>query len=230
MKGQYARPAVAAILAGISTLTAFGQTFDIYDDWSFDAGNNGTFIYGQANTVNPSSPYSLTLFSERQGGGPGTVEYWKFPGAADPNARWNRSGGTQFGVPNDMIAFHPTPQNEMCVIRLNSTWAVTQDVTIDGFFGTGDQGVVDVYVIDQGFGAGITTLFSRVGTGVLENINLSFQLAPGHTIDFLVGSAGDYNFDSTPIDATIVATAVPEPATIAALAGACLAFLRRRRK
>ena len=225
---------VGVAVVGLTGASAFGDTFSVRDDWNFTPPNSGVFIYGVADQVSPAIPYAFAAYSEQIGGGPGTNEVWRLPGQVDPNVRLNLTGGFSFGVADDLVALHPAPDNRMSVIRLNQTFASNQVVNISGSFGAGDQGAVDVYIVDFGFGAGNTMLFSLTGISGDAPFNLNFLLPAGHTIDFLVGSAGNYLFDSTPLAATIstreVGGAVPEPASalLLVVGAAGLAAIRRQ--
>jgi len=79
-----------------------------------------------------------------------------------------------------------------------------------------------------------STAFSQLWLdgGSAELSSMTKTLNAGDTVDFVLANNGSYNYDTTAFNATI--TAVPEPATIAGLAGLLIAgvivWWRRRRQ
>jgi hypothetical protein len=92
-------------------------------------------------------------------------------------------------------------------------------------FGAGDSGAVDVHVLMN-----IVPVFSKFGTTTNESFLITFAVEQGDTIDFVVGYAGDYRWDTTPLAATLDYQPVPEPATLAALGLGAVALIRRRKR
>jgi MYXO-CTERM domain-containing protein len=96
--------------------------------------------------------------------------------------------------------------------------------------GAGSDGVD--WFVERNNGAGILASGSIGAAGDSGKLNLNgVHVSPGDRINFVVGPQGSYYFDSTQLDATIVATPVPEAGTWAMwLAGlGVMGALQRRR-
>ncbi len=140
-----------------------------------------------------------------------------------PAAFKNVSGGSINGVGNGEGGLHPGPNNEIATARWTANAAGT--FHIFGSFGAGDTSAVDVYVYEN-----TTGLLSVLGTFGDEAFDFTRTLAVGDNIDFMVGNAGSFFFDSTPLRATIEASPVPEPSALIVLLAGGLVFTARRRK
>jgi len=134
--------------------------------------------------------------------------------------------GPNLGVEPREILLHPASNNDYPVVRWTApaTGAYTvlaywhDEDPHGGNGGTGD-------VVLNG-----TSIFSASwanGGALASSGLLTLSLSAGDTIDFLLGSSGDWAFDSTRFGATI--TAIPEPSTVAQLLlGGVLMGLHRR--
>ncbi|RYG71093.1 PEP-CTERM sorting domain-containing protein, partial [bacterium] len=183
--------------------------------------------YGFSNQLTPAPLMDFHQYLSTSGGGAGTNELYNAGFGADPNVRLNRTGGTSFGVPNDFVGIHPGPNNQLSMARWTAPSAIGT-VNITGAFLSGDSGAVDVYVVKNASTATPVILFSAANTFADQAFATSTSVTAGDTIDFIVGAAGNYNNDSTPLLAHIAA--VPEPGSIAALGLGAAALLRRRKR
>jgi hypothetical protein len=199
---------------------------DVRADWSFPT-QTGDWLYGFSNQLVPAPLMDFHQYVTTSGGGAGTNELYNAGFGADPNVRLNRTGGTSFGVPNDFIGVHPGPNNQLSMARWTAPSALGM-VNVTGSFLSGDSGAVDVYVVKNASTAAPIILFSVANTFADQAFATSTSVLAGDTIDFIVGAAGGFTSDSTPLIAHIAA--VPEPASLAALGLGAAAFLRRRKR
>jgi hypothetical protein len=124
------------------------------------------------------------------------------------------------------IAMHPQV-GDAVVVRWTAPVAGT--FTIDSFWqdldpngGSGALGAVVINGVVVASGAWA----NGVGTGFTDNDRV-VTLAQGDLVDFVLDTNGDFSFDNTKFNATIV----PEPGSAAVLLGAtALLALRRRRE
>lgn len=133
--------------------------------------------------------------------------------------------GPNLGVTPLEMLLHPAANNDYAVIRWTAPAAGNYTVSAywhdeDPHGGNGGSGDI---VLN---GAVVFSTSWANGGGPATSGLLTLSLATGDRLDFLVGSAGDYAFDSTRFDATI--TAVPEPGTLALLVLGIAVLSRRR--
>lgn len=133
-------------------------------------------------------------------------------------------------IPSHEMWLHPGASGEFSVVRFtvpdSGTYlvdALWQD--IDWTAGNG----ANAYIVRNG-----TKIFEQFFQNNSNPVTANFTnlaLDADDTLDFVLGSNGDYNYDSTRFNATI--QAVPEPSSTALLIGGTttiFAALRRRRK
>jgi hypothetical protein len=195
-------------------------------DFSASSNANGPWSYGTRATVGGAS---LSLLTDAVSGGP--VSGWTdipvaFAGTPFIGKNFSNSvyqSGTVTWLAGD-FTMHPGPvgfgMREFAVTRWMAPTAGL--ATISGGFLPADAGATDVHVVLNG--TAIFSAFRAGGTSV--NFNLSQPIALGDTLEFVVGNAGDFAFDTTVLDATIV---IPSPATLALGAG-MLGFASRRKR
>jgi hypothetical protein len=192
--------------------------WDLQSDFSVLGSNpNGAWSYGNKGPVDPTG--SLDLYTEV--GNDGIYAFWRRNLLL--NTPWvakNVSGSTQNAILPGEISLHPGPGGQLTTARWTAPSSGTFSVT--GLFGVGDIGNVDVYVYQNA-----TPLFVVLSTLNTESFSLMPNVSAGDTIDFMVGSAGDFLFDSTPVYANI--KAVPEPASLAVMSLGLVAVRRIRR-
>lgn len=213
-----ATTALLLLTLAIST-PAFGQHWDIPSGCSPTENPSGPWTYGTRPTI------------------PGTA-LLVFPDHSFNNGLvvWNRAATTQLGAPSvacntgtatvNGIApgrtyYHPgsgsPPDAAVCIIRWTAPYAGTFGVTT--LFTGRDQGTTDVAVVEKG-----EPIFSaqRSGVGGVNSDKLFSSLRTleaGDALDFAVGNAGSFYYDTTGIDISI--DRVPcNDADVAGLGGA----------
>lgn len=197
-------------------LGAHAADFNTDFNLSANPGTTG-WTYGYTisfdNTLNPYS----SLFDS------GSNLIWHAPGLSGdytPSV-FKRYASSGDGVLTGQAGLHGGPAGQFSVARY--TVSASGPVDIVGMFGAGDIGAVELHVLKNG-----ASLFSRSSTQSDESFSLeNVSVAAGDRIDFVVGTAGGYTYDSTPLSATI--TPVPEPASMTILGLGALGLLRRRR-
>jgi hypothetical protein len=131
-------------------------------------------------------------------------------------------------VAGNSLAMHPAPtgfgpggSREFAVVRW--TAPVGGIIAVTGSFLAFDIGATDVHLVLNG-----NSIFSSIRSG---GSNVSFSepsltVNAGDTLDFVVGNAGAFEFDTTGLDATIV---IPAPGAAALMGMGGLVATRRRR-
>lgn len=194
--------------------------WDLQDDFSVTHGNpNLAWSYG---IKNPSQlDGALSLFPDS--GSNTSFMYWNDLNhltLGTPAVAKNISGGVINGIAPGEVSLHPGPNNEITTVRWTAPTA--GNFHFVGLFKAGDGGAVDNYVYQNG-----TALLTVMSTSADTNFEWNLDLTAGDTMDFMVGNAGSFYYDSTPLVLQIVP--VPEPSSIVALVGAGSGFFLRRR-
>jgi hypothetical protein len=219
------------MLIGLAATEAKADsTWAMPSGFSTTANPNGAWSWGQSNAA--GSLGSFELFPYRTWLLEAPLPLWTVAGGnnqSNASAFINTLSTAYRNVLPGEVDVHPGPDAHKAVMRWTSPLAGA--ITIVGSFGAGDHGVgiegnVDVHVITTD-GAGTVTgdLFDVLNTPSTQNFNLATTVAVGDTVDFVVGNAGNWYYDATPITVAIT----PEPATLSLLMLGGLAILRRRR-
>lgn len=194
------------------------NAFNLAQDFSVTNGNpNGVWSYGHKSGGDTSG--ALVLFSQIVND-PLAPWYGYDISLGCPSIWRNLRGGPSYGVPHGWTSLHPGPGNELATARF--TAPSSGPCSIVGTFLDGDGGDVDVYVAHNG-----TLLLAITNIPGAQAFSFNRTIAAGDTIDFMVGNAGSFYYDNTPIDVEI--GIVPEPASLLALVGGLAAVARRRR-
>jgi hypothetical protein len=220
----------------LSMLTLAGAAnaglWNACDDFSITNGNpNGQWSYGSKLPSDLGGGFVGAYVAEENT----LFKSWhaeRIDGGA-PAVSLNISDHTVAGIDPGELCVHPGSSaleyqdylNQVATVRWTAPEAGTYSIW--GMFGEGDRrgsrGDVDVYIYKNG-----SCLMSVFGTYDDEYFDLFESLAKGDTIDFMVGNAGDFGWDSTPLYATI--STVPEPFSLVILGGGALIVALRRRR
>lgn len=218
----------ACLLVAIACCTHAGASvsWNAAADFSATSNPSGVWSYGTRST---SGGNSLLLLTDQQTLGP--IASWGDNvnnSLGTPVVSKNTSNSTfQFGSVTWLgldLTMHPGPvgfgAREFAVTR----WTAPTDgpINISGGFLPADSGSTDVFVVLNG--TAVFNAFRAGGSSV--GFNLNAIVAVGDTVDFVVGNAGDFTFDTTVLNATIV----PAPGMIGlAVSGIAAAGRRQRR-
>ncbi len=140
--------------------------------------------------------------------------------------KYSGAGSYSFGtpnVPNNLLFLHPGPNaGEDAILRFTASASQTYSLTggfvrVDASNGSGNGVQGSVYATTGGVTSqlftGTVTPTSYLNNAFFNNVRVT--LNPGDTLDFVVNSRGDFNYDSTGLGGVILA--VPEPAQWALL-------------
>jgi hypothetical protein len=222
--------AAAAIAA---PQAAKAQTYDVGADFSL-SNPSGVWSYGsKATPLGAFTAYALS-------GTSGTLQYWtsNVGGDLTPGVFHNVGAAFTSGTVNYAVgetAFHPGPNGEISVFRFTAPTAGSYTLA-SRFYGLDFQGPTNTNVAIVLPGAAVTIGVGNV-LGYRDPSEITyngiFALAAGDVLEFQVDRNGNYAFDTTAIDASLSLAAVPEPATVALVAGGLLALggvARRKRR
>jgi hypothetical protein len=200
---------------GVGVITLRGgvaviRVFDAAADFSLASNPNGPWTYGATQVLGTITPFTV---GDTTSGLPGFSLWHIAPGITEslgaPVVAINVSNTTHpRGIRPGELAYHPGPDS-FGVIRWTAPAAGQFD--IKALFTGGDLGDTEVFVL-----RGATPLFCGDinGFGDVETLRRGVTLAAGETIDFVVGNAGSFFFDTTLINVTIFETTGPSPASL----------------
>lgn len=203
-----------------SALPSAQAVWNLANDFSVTNGNpNGTWSYGVKPADAPLGDF--TAFPDS-----GSSSQWLWWNDEDhltlgaPAITKNVSSSPINGIAPGEANLHPGSSGEVPTVRWTAPFAARYHFF--GHFGAGDGGLIDAFV-----GTPTILILEQRSTGADVPYDFWQDLGAGQSIDFGVGAAGNFYYDSTPLHVTI--EAVPEPAGLLAL-GAGLALLARRRR
>lgn len=210
----------------LSALSIAG-VWDANADFCVTNGNpNGQWSYGSKSVTNLGASGFTELY-DHSNDTDGCI-WWM----ADVSYLYAPSVGKSLhstiinGVMPGELWFHPGQYNEIATVR----WTAPQNdkYTLAGSFGAGDIGAVDLYIYQN-----TTELFRVVSTYSTHSFTFDLDLSTGDRVDFMVGNAGHFGCDSTPLYATIRSSSVsnvPSPAAIVPFAIGFAVSMTRRKK
>lgn len=216
--------AILGLLAGPAMAWDAAGDFDLQSS----ANPNGVWSYGYDPAALPG--YQLKLFDALD---TGPVLAWRdgsYQSLGTPSFAKNLTGGTiNGGWGADQVMLHPGPTANGDAAILRFTAPTTGRYDVQSQFFVGDQGAVDVWIVLNGsFDAPLAALGDSAADPQWNAAGLA--LAAGDTLDFVVGNAGNFFYDTTPLAVSIVSS-VPEPAPALLWAcGAALLACRVRRQ
>lgn len=170
--------------------------WDVAGQFSILNGNpNGAWSYGIKSPSDLSGP--LALFPHT--GSSTAFDYWvneQNLTLGTPTVARNISSSSVSGIGPGEATMHPGPSNEIATTR----WTAPSPglYRIFGKFGAGDIGAVDAFISSPG-----EPLWSRYAVVDDQIFDFTRALEAGAGVDFMVGNAGSFFYDSTPIHATI---------------------------
>lgn len=214
-----------ALAALVAAAPAQSATYTAANDW-VDGSLSGPWSYGWDDGAEGYRFRPFDTFTAQANYI--TWQYSSYITLSAPSAVKNTSGATWVGVADSAMALHPGPDasdttGDAAVLRF--TAPSTGNYTVQAQFGDGDLGETLAWVVlNSNFG---TPLASLGTTSQYPRFDATRTLNAGDTLDFMVGNAGDFFYDTTAVDVTI-SSPVPEPTRVAMLlAGLGLLACRR---
>ncbi len=209
-----------AALCAASSGHALGPVagYDLATDFSVAQNPNGVWSYGYSSTLGGT----FTTFSDSLVAPSGLMTWWN-PAIASlgtPSAYYNPTQnligppGSPRYAPGE-AGFHPGPDT-LAIYRFTAPAAGSYSIDATFFVQDVSPTGTDVHVQRNGSINLYTDRLAYGGSGNVATYSGTVTLASGGTVDFVVGNAGNYFFDSTGIGVQI--SAVPEPQTYALLA------------
>jgi hypothetical protein len=210
----------ALALATLATgLQAHAALYDPTVDW-VDGSQSGPWSFGWDDGLGSYSFQAFDIYS--RGLDSHTVgvdsQQWNkvgYQSFGGPGVYQNLSSNVWGGVPPGGMVLHPGPDGadttgDAAVLRF--TAPTTGSYTVNASFGDGDFGETLAWVLLDG---NFTTPLAALGaTSLNPSYSQTLTLTAGQTLDFMVGNAGDFFFDSTALAVTVSAP-VPEPEGLA---------------
>jgi len=176
------------------------QTSDLANDWSSTTNPNGAWSYGwEASPGQAFNLYDVCDTSIFEGS---PIWYSSSLGGHPPEVWKNTGSGSYNYVQPGEVSLHPgSPDSggQFSVVRWTSPLA--GNVSINGYFGAGDIGMMSYFIYKNSTTPPIFELDNTYADG---NFTLTDNISPGDTLDFMIGEG--YGYGSTPLHATITVT------------------------
>lgn len=220
------RFAILIAAFGLTLCNANGaDIFDATTDFSITNNPNGVWSSGYQTSLNSS----LVLFDVKTSV---PNSYWIWTSSITNNLNTPsvlkniQTSGSLNGLPPNMISLHPGP-NIYATLRFTAPKTASYSLELNFF--AGDGGETDAYAILNNDTN--NPLYYSPITSNNPSFNSVLNLISGDKIDILVGPAGGFGFDTTPLTFRLTEQVVPEPHTIIlSLISVIMAFASRRRK
>jgi hypothetical protein len=179
---------------GADLFTGPAQTRNAANDFTTSSNPNGPWSYGWR----PDNTNAFFAF-DQVGVLPGSSSLGWTSAAlgVNPNV-WKNTTAPIYGTSPGELVFHPGVSTESVVRYTASGRGLA---LVQGSFGAGDFGTVDVKIVVDG-----VTQFSQTTATANTLFDLRLTLSAGSTIEFVVNAAGDIGGDSTPLDARVTFT------------------------
>lgn len=194
-------PPDVSVDAGTDADAAPAVQADVTADFSTTNGNpNGAWTYGYTLSPQASQGAPFVVYPAVSNGDP-EIPSWYDPANVSlgaPAAWRNDSAAINTGVQPGEFAMHPGSNGEYAVARWTAPAAGSYAVSLQ--FKAGDTGETENLLVHNG-----TVLVTDDSTEAVHDLVVT--LAAGDRLDAVVGSKGDFHFDTTPVHLTIRASA-----------------------
>lgn len=195
MKGLVSRTLILAFAFGVFTEAT--ASWNVATDFRTDNGNpNGAWSYGIKNAADLGGV--LHLFPDS--GYDSSWMYWRdnsilvlgAPACARNMSEWGING-----APPGSFVMHPGQGDQIATTRFTAPNA--GGYRIFGTYLSGDWGTVDQYVYADG-----VSLLADTNSPGPTSFYFNLSLGQGSVVDFMVGNAGNFYFDTTPLSLVVV--------------------------
>jgi len=174
----------------------FSKGWNLVAEFKPTKNPNGAWSYGWAPKGAIGSFKRYSEFSKSSTSG---VPVMSTPGKSSLALNTNKV--VEHGVKPGELQLHGGEKEDLAIARWTSPIHGTVKVT--GAFGAGNSGTVDTYVVKVGPAAPLV-LFRKLATASDEPFQLTVRIRKGDKIDFILGTAGSWGSDSTPLSVIIV--------------------------
>ncbi len=188
-----------ALAALCAASTASATTYDASADFSGVSNPNPNGAWSEGYTTTLGS--ALVLHSQYTPNYSLNVNAWNSANAVVFEK--NVGATTTFGIAPGQAALHPGSGNQYAVLRFTAPGAGS--FTIAAQFFVGDTGDTDANILLNS-NAGSPVFFATT-TNTNPSYGGTLNLQAGDTVDFVVGSKGGFQFDTTPIAVSITSSA-----------------------